>query len=159
MSEDVTPRPVGFSTRAIVSAATPPVVRQQPNAVPIYQAATFASDDAGALGDVLSDRTPGYAYSRLDNPTVSAMASTIAELEGAQAAYGFASGMAAIHAALLASLSAGDHVVATRAIYGSTHVLVKGIFGRLGISATFVDPTDLDEVAAAFTDHTRVLYL
>jgi cystathionine beta-lyase/cystathionine gamma-synthase len=159
MSEDVTPRPAGFSTRAIVAAATPPVVREQPNAVPIYQAATFASEDAGALGDVLSDRTQGYAYSRLDNPTVSAMASAIAELEGAEAAYGFASGMAAIHAALLSSLSAGDHVVATRAIYGSTHVLLKRIFGRLGVEVTFADPTDLDAVAAAFTDRTRVLYL
>jgi cystathionine beta-lyase/cystathionine gamma-synthase len=159
MSEDVTARRTGFSTRAIHGAATPPVVAQQPNSVPIYQAVTFAAEDAAELGDILSDRIPGYAYGRLDNPTVSAMASIVAELEGAEAAYGFASGMAAIHAALLGSLSAGDHVVCTRALYGSTQVLLRRVFGRLGVEATFVDPTDLDAVRAAITDQTRVLYL
>jgi len=159
MSEDPISRHDGFSTRAIRAASTPPVVRQQPNAVPIYQSATFSAADAGELGDILADRAPGYAYGRLDHPTGSAMAAAVAELEGAEAGYPFASGMGAIHASLLASLSAGDHVVATRAIYGSTQALLQRVLARLGVESTFVDPTDTDDVAAAFTDRTRVLYL
>ncbi|MBA2254238.1 MAG: aminotransferase class I/II-fold pyridoxal phosphate-dependent enzyme [Chloroflexi bacterium] len=159
MSEDTTSQSNGFSTRAIRAASTAPVMRQRPNAVPIYQSATFSAEDAGELGDILGDRVPGYAYARIDHPTGAAMASAIAELEGAEAGHPFASGMAAIHAALLASLSAGDHVVATRAIYGSTQALLQRVLARFGIDATFVDPTDLDAVAAAFRVRTRVLYL
>lgn len=159
MSEEVsTPRP-GFATRAIRAASTPPEVHQQPNSVPIYQAVTFAADDAEELGEILGDRRAGYAYARIDNPTSSALATAIAEIEGAEAAFTFATGMAAIHAALLSSLSAGDHVVCTNAVYGSTQMLLRRVFGRLGVRSSFVDPTDPDEVARAFTETTRVLYL
>ena len=140
MSDDLPTRHDGFSTRAIRAATRPPDVRQQPNAVPIYQSATFSADDAAELGDILSDRVPGYAYARIDHPTGAAMAAAIAEIEGAEAGYPFASGMAAIHAALLASLSAGDHVVATRAIYGSSQTLLTRVFGRLGVEIVLRRP-------------------
>ena len=113
-------QPLGFGTRAIRAASTPPEVRQVANSVPIYQAATFAAEDSAELGDILSDRKPGYAYARIDNPTASAMASAVAELEGAEAGYSFASGMAAIHGTLFALVRAGDRIVSTRAVYGST---------------------------------------
>src|SRR5918998_871362 len=116
MPDDVIPSRGGFSTRAIRAATTPPRVDQLPNAVPIYQSATFSAADSGELGDILLDGGRGYAYSRIDNPTATAMASVIAELEGAESGYAFGSGMAAVSGALLSLLRTGDHVVATRAV-------------------------------------------
>ncbi len=127
--------------------------------MPIYQTATFASADAAELGDVLTDREPGYAYSRIDNPTTAALAAAVAELEGAEAGYAFASGMAAIHAALVSLVQAGDRVVSTRAVYGSTRSQFANVLRRLGVTTEFVDVTDHAAVEAALTvAPTRVLY-
>jgi methionine-gamma-lyase len=150
----------GFATRAIAASTRAPRVDQRPNAVPIYQAVTFSAEDAEELGAISTGRAPGYSYARLGNPTGNALAGAIAELEGAAAGNVFASGMAAIHAALLSVLSAGDRVVATRAIYGSTRTLLTGRFGRLGIDVAFVDATDPAAVDAALSAApTRVLYV
>jgi methionine-gamma-lyase len=152
-------RPTGFSTRAIHAASRAPRVDQVPTAVPIYQSATFAAADADELGDVLTGQIPGYAYSRVDNPTSAALADAVAELEGAEAGFAFASGMAAIHATLLSLVGTGDRIVATRAAYGSTHSLLTQLFAQLGIETTFVDITDLEAVEAAVGERpTRVLY-
>ncbi len=159
MSEEAARPAPGFGTRAIRAASTPPRVDQIANAVPIYQAATFASADSGELGDILADRQPGYAYSRIENPTSSAMASAFAELEGAEAGFSFASGMAAIHATLVSLLRAGDRIVSTRAVYGSTRALMTTVLAKFGVDVVFVDPVDPDGVEAALTPTTRVLYL
>jgi cystathionine beta-lyase/cystathionine gamma-synthase len=144
------PRPDrGFATRAIEAASRAPRVEQLPTAVPIYQSVTFAASDADELADVLNDRVPGYAYSRIDNPTTAALAAAVAELEGAEAGQAFATGMAAIHAALVSIVSAGDRVVSTRAAYGSTRTLLTNVLGRFGVTTDYVDITDHDEVAAA----------
>src|SRR4051794_598068 len=152
------PRSQGFGTRAIRAASTPPVVNQQANSVPIYQAATFAAEDAAELGDILADRKPGYAYARIDNPTASALAAAVAELEGAEAGFALSSGMAAIHAALVSLLHAGDRIVSTRAVYGSTRALMTQVLSRFDVAVTFVDATDPDAVEAALPG-ARVLYL
>src|SRR6187549_2018641 len=149
----------GFGTRAIRVSSTPPVVLQGGNSVPIYQSVTFEAEDAAELGDILSDRRPGYAYARSGNPTAAAMAAAFAELHGAEAAFAFASGMAAIHAALLSQLHAGDRVVSTQAVYGSTRTLMTSVLGRFGVEIVFVDATDGDAVEAALQVPTRVLYL
>jgi cystathionine beta-lyase/cystathionine gamma-synthase len=155
----VSPRPTGFSTRAIAAASRAPRVDQVPTAVPIYQAATFSAADAEELGGVLTGRVHGYAYSRVDNPTSAALAAAVADLEGAEAGYAFATGMAAIHAALVSLLRAGDRIVATRAVYGSTRSLMAGVLARLGVETTFVDVTDHAAVEAAFAQGgVRVLY-
>ncbi|HEV8490244.1 MAG TPA: aminotransferase class I/II-fold pyridoxal phosphate-dependent enzyme [Candidatus Limnocylindrales bacterium] len=152
-------RAKGFATRAIRAAARSPEVGQRPTAVPIYQTATFASADAAELGDVLTDRQPGYAYSRIDNPTTAALAAAVAELEGAEAGYAFASGMAAIHAALVSLLEAGDRVVCTRAVYGSTRSQLASVLRRLGVTTEFVDVTDHAAMEASLAAApTRVLY-
>jgi cystathionine beta-lyase/cystathionine gamma-synthase len=151
--------PRGFATRAIRAASRAPRVDQRPTAVPIYQTATFSSADAAELGDVLTDREPGYAYSRIDNPTTAALAAAVAELEGAEAGYAFASGMAAIHAALVSLVEAGDRVVCTRAVYGSTRSQLANVLRRLGVTTEFVDATDHRAVEAALAAApTRVLY-
>jgi cystathionine beta-lyase/cystathionine gamma-synthase len=159
LASAATPRSVGFGTRAIRAASTPPRVDQVAQSVPIFQSITYAADDAAQLGDILGDRLPGFAYSRIDNPTAAALGSAIAEVEGAEAGLGFSSGMAAIHATLLAGLRAGDRVVSTRAVYGSTRSLLTGVLARLGVEVAFVDPTDPDAVEAALTPSTRILYL
>ncbi|MFL5680033.1 MAG: trans-sulfuration enzyme family protein [Chloroflexota bacterium] len=150
----------GFSTRAIRAASRPPQVDQRPTTVPIYQTATFSSGDAEELGAVLTDRTPGYAYSRIDNPTTSALGAAVAEIEGADAGHAFATGMAAIHAALLSVVRGGDRIVSTRAVYGSTRSLLANVFGPLGVTTEFVDITSHAAVDAALAaTPTRILYV
>ncbi|MGH2407225.1 MAG: trans-sulfuration enzyme family protein [Candidatus Limnocylindrales bacterium] len=147
----------GFSSRAILAATRAPVMHQRPGAVPIYQSATFATDDAEELAEVLATGR-GYSYARIDNPTAAAMAAAVAELEGAPAGYAFGSGMGAVHAALLATVRAGDRIVATRAVYGSTRTFFDRLLGRLGVETTYVDATDADAVSAALPG-ARLLYV
>ena len=149
----------GFSTRAIQAAHRVPRVDQPPTSVPIYQAVTFTSEDAAELGDVLTGARPGYAYSRVDNPTVAALAAAVADLEGADAGVALASGMAAIHAAIVSLVSAGDRIVATKASYGTSRALFDGALRRLGIATDYIDVTNLDAVDAALAGGpARVLY-
>ncbi len=159
MSHPRPPRSAGFGTRAISAATRAPRVDQAPDAVPIYQAVTFSAEDSAELGDILGDRKAGYSYSRVDNPTSAAMAEAVAELHGAEAGFGFATGMAAAHGMFVALLKAGDHVVASSALYGSVQHLLQERLGRLGVESTFVDVTDLSAVDAAFKPNTRVLHV
>src|ERR1035437_7630399 len=138
-----------FSTRAIQAATRIPKVDQAPSSVPIYLAATFSTADAAELGDVLTGATPGYAYSRIDNPTTAALGRAIAELEGAEEALAFATGMAAIHAAIVSIVRAGQTIVATQAVYGTTRDLMSRVLAGFGITTEFVDSTDLHAVDSA----------
>jgi methionine-gamma-lyase len=149
----------GFSTRAIRAASRAPRVGQRPTSVPIYQTATFTSEDAGALGDIVGDPWAGFSYSRLSNPTTQALGDAYADLAGGESGYAFASGMAAIHATLASLLRAGDRVVAPTALYGSTRTQLSGYFGRFGVDVELVDATDHDAVRRALeAAPTRVLY-
>jgi methionine-gamma-lyase len=127
--------------------------------VPIYQTATFHARDVDDYADLVGFGRPGYTYSRLENPTADAMARAFAELHGAEAGFGFGSGMGAIHAALISLVRAGDRIVSLRAVYGSTRSLMERVLATLGVEVVFVDPVDLDaiehELAAA---PTSVLY-
>ncbi len=150
----------GFTTRAIRAATRVPRVDQPPSSVPIYQAATFASADAEELGDVTTGRQPGYVYARLGNPTVDALADAFAALHAADAGFAAATGMAAIHLAVTSQVAAGDRIVATRALYGTTRSLFSTVLARAGVATTFVDVTDLVAVEAALTAApARILYL
>jgi cystathionine beta-lyase/cystathionine gamma-synthase len=157
------PSMAGFSTRAIRAATRMREVHERPTSIPIYQTATFSADSVEALAAAVAEQEGGYAgygYSRLANPTVDALGDAVAELEGAEAGFALASGMAAIHAALLSVAGAGDRIVATRAVYGSTQSLLVRVLGRLGIRTEFVDVTDLDAVDRALgSEPARVLYL
>jgi methionine-gamma-lyase len=134
-------------------------MEQTPTSMPIYQTATFAAADPEELGRVLADGHAGYAYSRISNPTTSALGSAYAELAGGAAGVALASGMAAIHATLASLLREGDRVVAPLAIYGSTRSQLLRTFGGFGVTVDFVDTTDLDAVASAVAAApTRVLY-
>ena len=159
MTDSEPTKRAGFGTRALAAASRNPVVEQRPDAVPIYQSVTFSSDSAAELADVLAEKKHGYSYSRLDNPTATALGDALAEVEGAEAACCFASGMAAIHATFASLLRAGDHVVATRQMYGSVHHLLQNAFARFGVETTFVDATDGEAVEAAIRPNTRLVHV
>ena len=100
-----------------------------------------------------------YLYGRHFNPTVYHLGLQLAAIEGTEAAYCTASGMGAISATLLALCSAGDHIVASNAVYGGTYALMHDFLpAKSGITTTFVDITDLDAVRTAVTDRTRAIY-
>ncbi len=150
----------GPSTRAIRAASRQPVVHQSPTAVPIYQTATFSSGDAEELAAVLTGEQPGYAYSRIDNPTVVALGDAVAELHGAEAGIALATGMAAIHAAFLSILRAGDRLLVGQVGYGTTRTQAASAFGRLGVDVAFVDTTDVEAIEAALAvAPTRILHV
>jgi methionine-gamma-lyase len=149
----------GFSTRAIRAASRTPQVGQLPSSVPIYQTATFASADAQELGDVAAEPRSGFAYSRISNPTSSALGAAYAELASGEAGVAFASGMGAIHAALASQLKSGDRVVAPLAAYGSTRTQLLDTFARFGVTVDFADLTDNAAAATAIAaSSTRVVY-
>ena len=102
---------------------------------------------------------PGFLYSRFSNPTVAMFERRMAELEGAEAARATASGMAAVTAALMGQVKAGDHIVAARALFGSCRFVVEEWMPRFGVACTLVDGTDLDQWRAAMRPETKVLFL
>ncbi|ABD90426.1 O-succinylhomoserine sulfhydrylase [Rhodopseudomonas palustris] len=102
---------------------------------------------------------PGFQYSRFSNPTVSAFEQRMAEFEGAEAARATATGMAAVTAALLAPLRAGDHVVASKAMFGSCRYVVEDLLPRYGIESTLVDGLDLDQWQKALRPNTKTFFL
>ncbi|HKF86209.1 MAG TPA: aminotransferase class I/II-fold pyridoxal phosphate-dependent enzyme [Candidatus Limnocylindrales bacterium] len=150
----------GLSTRAIRAASRAPRVTQKPTTVPIYQTATFASGDAEELAAVLGGEQPGYAYSRIDNPTVVALGDAVAELHDAESGIALATGMAAIHAAFLSLVHAGDRVLIGQVGYGTTRTQAIAAFGRLGVDIGYVDTTDASAVEAALAARpTRILHV
>ena len=102
---------------------------------------------------------PGFVYSRYANPTVDMFENRMCELEGAQAARATASGMAAVSSALLASVRAGDHIVAAKALFGSCRYIAETVLPRFGVEATLVDGTKIEEWKAAVRPNTRVMFL
>jgi cystathionine beta-lyase/cystathionine gamma-synthase len=149
----------GFSTRAIKAAGRVPDAPQPPVNVPIYQSATFAVGDAAELHELLEFSRPGHSYTRYSNPTHAALEAALAELEGGESALATASGMAAIHAAILSTACTGDDIVVPAAVYGGVLGLGRKVLSRIGIGVTQVDTTDRDAVAAAIGARTRLLWL
>lgn len=153
---------LGENSRA-VHLPSPPLPRQVPIGLPVWRTAAWGFESSAEYGDVLAGRGPGFAYSRVDNPTVAAFAAAVAALEGAAApedvaGEAFSSGMAAINAVLMTFLRAGSHVVAPAPLYGGTYSLLTGVLSRFGVTADFVDYADLRRVHAAVRSTTKVVY-
>ena len=121
----------------------------QPVSTPIYTSVSYVYDSMEEMDKVFGGEMPGYVYSRHGSPTVAALEYALQELEGGAAACAYASGMAAIHAALLAcELAAGSRVLASQDLYGATSSLLIKVFGPLGIESSFIDFSDLDQLRA-----------
>ena len=128
-------------------------------AVPIYQTTSFVFEDTQEGADLFALQKAGNIYTRITNPTTSAFEERIAALEGGVGALATASGMAAITYTILALAHAGDHVVAASTIYGGTFNLLKETLPRHGITTTFVDIANLEEVEAAIKDNTKLVLI
>lgn len=127
-------------------------------AVPIYQTASFVFPDTDTAASLFNLERPGHVYSRISNPTVSVFEERMAALEGAPAAIATASGQAALHLALVTLMSAGSHIVASNALYGGSHNLLRYTLPRFGIETTFVDGRDPDAWKNAIRPATRLLF-
>ena len=128
-------------------------------AVPIYQTTSFVFEDTQEGAELFALQKAGNIYTRITNPTTSAFEERIAALEGGVGALATASGMAAITYTILALAHAGDHVVAASTIYGGTFNLLKETLPRYGITTTFVDIDNLEEVEAAIGDNTKLVLI
>ena len=128
-------------------------------AVPIYQTTSFVFEDTQEGAELFALQKAGNIYTRITNPTTSAFEDRIAALEGGVGALATASGMAAITYTILALAHAGDHVVAASTIYGGTFNLLKETLPRYGITTTFVDIDNLEEVEAAIKDNTKLVLI
>ncbi len=148
----------GFSTRAIHTVHYHGGGKGQPIAFPLFQSSSFAFETAEDQESVATGREPGYAYSRASNPTTDALEQTIANLEGAEAATSFASGIGAVAAAILAVVESGQHILATEQIYGGTYGLLTRTLPRFNISHTFADATDLATFERAIRPETKLIW-
>ncbi len=119
--------------------------------IPIYPASTYHQADVEVRQE--------FDYGRSGNPTRKAVEDTLAVLEGGSAGFAFASGMAAIHAAITAFVKSGDHIVAARDLYGGTYRFLTGFLSKFGVTHTFVDTTDPANARAAIAPATRLLFL
>ena len=106
-----------------------------------------------------SGKTPGYVYSRYSNPTISMFEQRMASLEGAEAARATATGMAAVTTALMGQVKAGDHVVASKALFGSCRWVIEDWLGRFGVTSTLVNGANIDEWKNAVQKNTKVFFM
>ena len=141
----------GFATDAI-HAGYEPDSMYGPINTPIYASTTFAQDGLAQLRG-------GYEYTRVGNPTVTALEKAVAALEGAEYAVAYSSGMAAIDVILRILLKPGDHIVVSNDAYGGTYRLIQQVFTQWGVENTVVDMTNPAEVAAAVKDNTKAIWV
>jgi methionine-gamma-lyase len=142
-----------------VHVTAPDLPHSRSISVPIYQASNFAFDDPDALADALERPDGEFVYSRYANPTIRALETTVATLEGGAAAVATASGMGAINSVLLSLVQSGDHVIAQRCVYGGTFATLADLAARFGVEVTYVSGRDPAEVTAALRPNSKLLYL
>ncbi len=147
----------GFDTRS-VHAGQRPDPYTGARAMPIYQTTSFVFEDADSAAAYFNLQEYGNIYTRIGNPTVAAFEERVANLEGGVGAVSFASGLAAQTAALFTLLEPGDHVVASRALYGGTIAQFKNVLGKMSVEVTLVDPDDLSAWKGAIRENTKALY-
>ncbi len=147
----------GIETRA-VHAGTPPEPITGARNVPIYQTTAYVFEDADHAASLFDLQTFGYIYSRITNPTVSALEARVASLEGGRGAVAVASGHAAQLVAFYTLMEPGDHFVASRFLYGGSLTQFSHTFPRLGWQGSLVDPRDEAAVRAAITPRTKLIF-
>ena len=139
-----------FQTRAVHAGERIPPADYTPVSSPIWPASAYIYESMDDMDAVFAGTKSGYVYSRYASPTVTAFEVAVASLEGAEAAQAYGSGMAAIHAALLAAgARAGTSVVVALDVYGATFTLLRGLFSTLGVNIHLVDAAKLEEVESA----------
>ncbi|MBK9083283.1 MAG: O-succinylhomoserine sulfhydrylase [Rhizobiales bacterium] len=125
----------------------------------IFLTQGYVYDTMEAAEARFKGEAPGFVYSRFSNPTVAMLEKRMALLEGAESARATATGMAAVTAAMMGQVKAGDHVVAARALFGSCLYIVEDLLPRFGVASTLVDGADLDQWRAAMRPNTKVCFI
>ena len=152
-------RKLHFETLQLHAGQEQPDAATGARAVPIYQSASFVFQNSADAAARFSLEQPGEIYTRLGNPTQNVFEQRMAALEGGVAAVAVASGAAAITYALLNLTRQGDHIVAARTIYGGSYNLLAHTLPAYGVTATFVDPSDVQNFETAITPATRAIFL
>lgn len=128
------------------------------NSEALYLTSSFVQPDAATAARRFAGEEEGYIYSRFTNPTVSSMEQRLAALEGTEACMGTSSGMSAILLLCMGLLKAGDHVICSQSVFGSTIKLIAGEFGKFGVQSSFVSQTDVAQWKAAVQPNTKLLF-
>lgn len=151
-------RPLHPETLAIRQQV--PRSAEREHAVPLFLTSSFVFDDAEQARALFADEVPGNIYSRYSNPNTDEFVSKLVALEGAEDGIATASGMAAVFVSLAALVSAGQHIVASRAVFGSTHQILTKLLPRFGVTHTYVDADAPESAwAAAITPATRAVFV
>ncbi|MEO0899420.1 MAG: aminotransferase class V-fold PLP-dependent enzyme [Bacteroidota bacterium] len=129
------------------------------HATPMFNTSSFVFDDAEQMRAMFADEIEGNIYSRYSNPTTREFELKMAALEGVDDAFATASGMAAIYAGLMGLLEAGDHILASRAVFGSTHGILSQVLPKCGISCTMVAADQPEAWSAAIRPETKMLFI
>jgi O-succinylhomoserine sulfhydrylase len=132
---------------------------QKEHSNPLFLTSSFTFDSAEEMAAVFADEQDGNIYSRYSNPNVQELIDKVAMLENAETGWATASGMAAVFSTFGALLKAGDHIVSSRSVFGSTHRLFTEIFPKWRITTTYVDALDYDGYKNAINENTKILYL
>ena len=127
--------------------------------VPIYQTSTFRFESAEDGAACFAGEKDGYVYTRIGNPTVSALERQVAELEHGYGAVAFASGMGAVSTVYMAYLNAGDHMISSDAVYGASRTMMEGHMSRFGVQSTYLKTENLENIKAAIRPNTKMLYI
>lgn len=152
-----TNRPLGFATRAIHHGYDP-LAHEGALTPPVHMTSTFAFETAGAGGEMFAGERAGHVYTRISNPTLALLEDRMAALEGGDAAIAFASGMGAITAVMWTFLSPGDEIIVDRTLYGCTFAFFRHGLAKFGVTVTHVDMRDPENLRAAISDRTRIVY-
>ena len=128
------------------------------HSVPLYLTSSFVFDDAEDMRASFAEEKEHSIYSRYSNPTTSEWIQKVCLMEGAEAGFAFASGMAAVFSTFAALLDSGDHVLASRSVFGSTHTVLTQVFPKWNIGHTFFQPDRLEGIEALIRPETRILY-
>ncbi len=126
---------------------------------PIYQSSTFKFKNADHGAACFAGEDPGFIYTRIGNPTISALETVLAKLENAANCVVTSSGMSAVNTVYMAFLKMGDHIISTDAVYGPSRNLIEKFWKEYGIDFTYVDTSDLENITKAIRPNTKMLYL
>ena len=147
----------GFETIAIRTQA--PTTPEREHSVPLFLTSSFRFDDAEHARALFTEEVAGNIYSRYSNPNTDEFIRKLCLLEGGAEGIATASGMSAVFTAIASRVSAGDHVVAARALFGSTHQLFTRVLPKWGVSSTYVDGADASAFEAAITPTTKLIFI
>jgi O-succinylhomoserine sulfhydrylase len=147
----------GFETLAVRAGTQRSQFNEHSEAM--YLTSSFVFHDAAEAARRFSGEEEGMVYSRYTNPTVQMLETRLAALEGAESCVSTASGMSAILAAIMSLMKAGEHIVASRSVFGATIQLFNNVLQRFGVETTFVEPTKMDHWTAAIRPNTRLLFV